>query len=63
LDDINAVSSNPDFLFRLESFPAGHGNVGIEASKDDRWMKSIYEDLLKCWKEQLKGHILFEEIR
>ena len=37
--------------FRLESLPDGtKGYVGIEASKDDKWVSDLFRVLTRAWK-------------
>lgn len=43
--------------FRFETFEAGNGYVGKEASKDDRYIEGMYEDLKQYWYDGSRGHI------
>lgn len=49
---LSKVVGNSDvkgLAFRLETWVAGNGYVGLKAAEDDGWVKRIYECLNKNW--------------
>lgn len=42
---------------RFETFEAGQGYVGKEASKDSRYLEGMYEDLKQYWYDGSAGDI------
>jgi hypothetical protein len=43
--------------FRLETFSAGSGYVGIQASEDDAWIEQVFRSLERNWSNKRSGYI------
>ena len=43
--------------FRLETYDAGNGYVGVDAAKDDDYIDKLYDGLVKAWNDNRTGYI------
>lgn len=43
--------------FRLESFSAGSGYVGVKASEDEAWIERLYSALKQNWSSKTRGYL------
>jgi len=43
--------------FRLETFQAGNGYVGIQASEDEQWIEQVFRTLERNWSSKRSGYV------
>ncbi|MBC54496.1 MAG: hypothetical protein CMQ34_11745 [Gammaproteobacteria bacterium] len=53
-DEVGNINTD-GLAFRLETFSAGNGYTGEEASKDEDWVKRVYKALSDNWPESRFG--------
>ena len=54
LIDLDFWNDNMNYVMKIETFDAGNGYVGINASKDMRFIDDLYETALEAWNEHKK---------
>lgn len=57
LSDATGNRDIENLSFRLETWQAGNDYVGIAASKDESWVRRIYECLKKNWPNPSSSYI------
>lgn len=54
LIDLDFWNDNMNYVMKIETFDEGNGYVGIDASKDMKFIDDLYAIGLKAWNEHKK---------
>lgn len=54
LIDLDLWDDDMEYVIKIETFDEGNGYVGINASKDMRFIDNLYETGLEAWNEHKK---------
>lgn len=57
ISSVVAADNIEGLRFRFETFDAGNEYVGESAASDDKYIKKMYEAVMKCWEKGRRGYI------